>query len=159
MALFKIPWVRQRWEEKFTPVTSEAIPWTPLTKPLARCTIALITTGGVHLKNDAPFNMDDKDGDPSYRTIPSTATKSDLMITHDYYDHTDADSDINLVLPIDILRACQEEGIVGRSSEFFYSLMGHIVLPHLPYLVEKTAKEIATALQGQGVDIVFLVPA
>ena len=33
----------------------EAIPWTPLAKPLSDTTIALITSAGISLKSDTPF--------------------------------------------------------------------------------------------------------
>src|SRR4051794_5152453 len=38
------------------------IPWTPLNKPLAECTVVLVSTGGVHLHHDRPFKVD---GDPT----------------------------------------------------------------------------------------------
>jgi hypothetical protein len=35
---------------------------------------------------------------------------SDLMVTRHHYDHTDADRDINVVFPIDILRELKADG-------------------------------------------------
>ena len=70
-------------------------------KAVAESTIALVTTAGVHLKSQEPFNMEDPDGDPSFRAIPSDVRKEDLTITHKYYDHSAADRDINVVLPLD----------------------------------------------------------
>ncbi len=107
VALYSNPWVKKRWAQNFTAVKSDTIPWTPISKSLSECKIALLTTGGVHLKDDLPFNMEDKDGDPSFRRIPSSIDPSDLTITHDYYNHSDADKDINLVFPIEILRNLQ----------------------------------------------------
>ncbi len=69
--------------------------------------------------------MSDPDGDPSYRVIPATSSPADLVITHDYYDHRDADRDINVVFPIDVLRRLQAEHRIGKSAPCFYSLMGH----------------------------------
>jgi D-proline reductase (dithiol) PrdB len=159
VALYRLPWVKERWGNQFQAVKAETIPWTPLRKPLAKCKIALLTTGGVHLKSDPPFNMVDKDGDPTYRAIPANANPADLTITHDYYNHSDADEDINLVLPLDILREYQQMGVVGPSADFFYSFMGHIDGPHLPTLINQTSKAVAQALKKQGVDIALLVPA
>jgi hypothetical protein len=42
------------------------IPWAPLRKPLSECTVALVSTGGVHLRSDRPFNLN---GDPTFRVI------------------------------------------------------------------------------------------
>ncbi len=159
LLLFRIPWVKNRWAERFEAVDSESIPWTPLKKPLPECRIALVTTGGVHLKSDPPFDMEDKEGDPSYRRIPSDAAPEDLMITHDYYNHSDANKDINLVLPMGVLRNLQDEGVVGPSTESFFSFMGHIDGPHLKTLVEKTSKEVAARLKEEAADIALLVPA
>src|SRR5215831_4529042 len=51
------------------------IPWTSLTKPLRDCTVAMITTGGIALKTDQPFEQDIEradpwTSDPSFRIIP-----------------------------------------------------------------------------------------
>jgi len=52
------------------------IPWAPLRKPISESTVALISTGGVHLRSDRPFNVN---GDTTYRIIPKeTAPSEDL---------------------------------------------------------------------------------
>ena len=45
-------------------------PITPLKKPLNESKLALLTTGGLHLKTDTPFDTKHKDGDCSYRMLP-----------------------------------------------------------------------------------------
>lgn len=157
--LNKIPWQRDFWAKRYNAVQSETIPWTPLQKPLSQSKIALLTTGGVHLKSDEPFDMEDKRGDPSYRRLPATVDPAELMITHIYYDHSDADEDINLVFPIDILRHYQQQGVLGSSATNFYSFMGHIEEPHLETLINRTSKEVAGLLKQEGVDVALLVPA
>ena len=57
------------------------------TKPLDECRAALITTGGIHLPEQKPFDMTNPDGDPSYREIPGDVVTGDIVITHKYYDH------------------------------------------------------------------------
>ena len=74
-------------------------PWTPLAKPVSECKVALVTTGGVHLRTQAPFDMENPDGDPTFREIPGAAARDVLTITHDYYDHRGADADLNVVFP------------------------------------------------------------
>ena len=39
------------------------IPWKPLNKPLADCRLALVTTAGVHLAGQNPFDVSAKEGD------------------------------------------------------------------------------------------------
>ncbi len=159
VALYSNPWVKNRWAQNFNAVKSDTIPWTPLSKPLSECKIALLTTGGVHLKNDLPFDMEDKDGDPSFRTIPSSIDPEDLTITHDYYNHTDADQDINLVFPIETIKDAQQKGLIGEVSNNFYSFMGHIDKHHINTLIKKTAIDVSLELKKEKVDIAFLVPA
>lgn len=58
--------------------------------------MALVTTTGVHLRTDRPFDLN---GDASFRVIPGRAAPHDLQITHQAYDRGDA-RDINLVFPL-----------------------------------------------------------
>ena len=159
VTFFKLPWVRHLWSKRFKSVATNGIPWTPLRKPLAECRIALVTTGGVHLNDAPPFNMADKRGDPTYRPIPSTVQPDDVTITHIYYDHSDADEDLNLILPVDMVRQADKEGLVGSIAETFYSFMGHIEPPHVDTLINCTAPEVVRSLKQDKVDIVLLVPA
>jgi len=102
--------------------------------------------------------MKDREGDPSYRTIDLTRPLSSLMITHDYYDHTDADKDINIVFPVERLKEFEKEGFVGRIAGRHYSFMGHIIGRHIPTLVGTSAPEIARKLKKDNVDVVLLTP-
>lgn len=133
-------------------------PWTPLNKPLSDCNVALVTTSGVHLKKQQPFNMEDPDGDPTCRSFAYDSPKDELTITHDYYNHTDADRDLNVVLPVDRLAELANEGFIRKVSSSCYSFMGHIMGKHLYTLIEETAPGIAAKLKGEQVDLVVLTP-
>lgn len=134
------------------------VPWAPFTKGLRRATIALVTTSGVHLRNQEPFDMKDPDGDPTWRAIPAATAPEDLMITHDYYDHSDADRDINVVFPIERLKELAEAGVIGGVASCHYSFMGHITGEHVNTLIKSTGPEVAQSLAGVGVDAVVLTP-
>jgi len=136
----------------------EGIPWTPFTKDLKDCKVAIVTTAGVHLKGQTPFNMHDPNGDPSFREIPRDTPNGQLMITHDYYDHRDADKDINIVFPIDRLREMRDAGEIGDVADVNFGLMGHIDSPHIYTLINETGPEVARRLKSQGVDVVILTP-
>ena len=41
-----------------------------------------------------------EDGDPTVRFIPSSCKEEDLMISHDHFDRSDADQDVNCVFPL-----------------------------------------------------------
>lgn len=135
------------------------IPWTEPQKPLKEAVLALVTTGGVHLKTQKPFNMADPNGDPTFREIPADTSFDLLTITHDYYDHRDADRDLNLVLPLQRLREMVEVGALKALHPVAYGFMGHIDGPHLKTLREETAPAIARKLALAKVDYALLVPA
>lgn len=142
----------------YKPPELEEIPWTPLKKPLAKSIVAVVTTAGVHNKTQKHFDMSDPNGDPSFRVIDISNPLTDLMITHDYYDHADADRDINIVFPIERLREFEKEGTIGGLSELHYGFMGHILGAHVDTLTKITAPEVAHRLQNDRVDIVLLTP-
>ena len=133
-------------------LTAGPVPWTPLRKSLADSTVALISTGGVHLRSDRPFHLN---GDPTFRIIPKGARSGDIAISHQAYDKTDAVKDINLVFPIERLRELEAERVIGRLAEDHYGfgLMGSAkrLMPSI--------KEVARRIGAAGVDLALLVPA
>ena len=154
----RFPALAKRLVDAYTPWESQDIPWTPVKRPLSDSKVSLITTAGVHHKNQTPFDMQDPNGDPSYREIHGQTPLSDLMITHDYYDHTDADKDLNIVFPLDRLNEFQQEKLIGRVADLHYSFMGHIDGPHIATLITRSAPEIARKLSTGGTDIALLTP-
>ena len=133
------------------------IPWSAPGKPLSACTVALVTTAGLHHTDQHPFYMHNPEGDSSFRDIEPG--REMITITHDYYDHSAADWDINVVFPIDRLRELQGEGVIGGVARTHYSFMGHITGSQLRYLIGNSAPDVAVKLKEAGVDIVVLTPA
>lgn len=152
------PSLSRRLIHSYRPWESEDIPWTAPTKPLCESTVAVVTTAGVHHPWQEPFDMDDPDGDPSFRELDGTRPLSDLMITHDYYDHSDADRDVNIVFPLERLREFEAEGLIGKVADIHYGFMGHIDGRHIRRLVTETAPGAAGLLRDRGVDAVLLLP-
>lgn len=157
-ALTRFPSLAEKVAKGIDPLKFDTTPWAPVVKPLAEMTVALITTAGVHLKTDTPFDMSDKSGDGSFRVIHSGVRLGDLAITHDYYDHTDADSDINIVFPLERLRELTADGIVGGVAKRHYGFMGHIENEQIEKLVRQSAPEVARLLKEDGVDAVLITP-
>ncbi len=154
-----LPWLGSRWARRRRFVEGRDIPWARLTRPLSESVVALVTTAGVHLTSHEPFNMDDPDGDPNFRVITSDVQRGDVTITHKYYDHSAADRDLNVVLPLDRLRELVAEKRIGGISPFVYGFMGHIDGRHLRTLMEATAPEVARLLTRDGADAAVLTPA
>lgn len=138
--------------------TDGGVPWAPVRRPLASSTIALVTTAGVHHRDQPPYDMHDHDGDPSFRELDLARPLDSLKVTHDYYDHTDADCDLNVVFPVERLRELAAAGEIGGVARLAYGFMGHITGPHLQTLKARTAPQVAAALKAAGVDAVLLAP-
>ena len=138
-----------------TTLSRKCVPFTPFDGELSRATVAIVTAGGVHLKEQEPFNIADELGDLTFRVIPADVDSSQLMVTHHHYDHTDADADINVVFPIDVLRDLAEEGFVAGVAKKHIGYMGYTM--QLKAMYEGTAPEIANEIdKGSRADVVVL---
>jgi len=122
-------------------LSRKCVPFTPFDRELSRATIAIVTAAGVHRKDQSPFNIADELGDLTFRVIGSDAQADDLMVTHHHYDHTDADRDINVVFPIDALRALAAEGVICGEAREHVGYMGYTM--QLKRMYEETAPQIA----------------
>jgi D-proline reductase (dithiol) PrdB len=142
--------------------TPRPIPWTPLSKPLAECTVALISSGAIALKTDAPFDQDGERenpwwGDPSYRIIPQKANSKDINVYHLHVNPRFAEQDLNCLFPLERLLELAESGEIGRSAPSHYSYMGYILEPQT--LLEESVPAIIRQLKEDQVEVVVLVPA
>jgi len=127
-------------------------------KPLSECNVALVTTAGLHLKDQAPFDDTLKAGDYSYRWIDGGVAVQELLIAHrsKAFDHSGIEQDRNLCFPLDRFRELDKEGLIGRLHERHLSFMGSITAPGR--LMRQTAPEAAEQLKRDRVDLAFLTP-
>ena len=136
-------------------ISRKCVPFTPFEGEMAKSTIAIVTAGGVHLKEQEPFNIADELGDLGYRVFPQDVDSSHLMVTHHHYDHSDADQDINVVFPIDVLRDLKAEGFIRDVAKKHIGYMGYTM--QLKAMYEGTAREIANEIdKGSRADAVIL---
>ena len=136
-------------------ISRKCVPFTPFKGSLAKSTVALVTAGGVHLRDQEGFNIADELGDLSFRVLPEDVDSQRLMVTHHHYDHTDADRDINVVFPIDVLRDLKAEGFIGGIAKKHIGYMGYTM--QLKAMYEGTAREIANEIdKGSRADVVVL---
>jgi D-proline reductase (dithiol) PrdB len=155
----RFPILGRLWSKFARIPTSTDVPWAQVRKPLNRSRVCLITTAGLHLVGDTPFNMTDRSGDPTFRIVPATARQQELTITHDYYDHRDADRDFNIVLPLDRVRELVKTGYLGGLSSKHYSFMGHIDGRYVEALQHEVLPALLQSLAAEAPDFVFLTPA
>jgi D-proline reductase (dithiol) PrdB len=140
----------------------EAIPWAPLAKPVAQAKVALVSTAGLSMKDDEPFDMDleranPMRGDPGFRRLRADATAGDVDANHLHIDTGYIERDLNVALPLDRLRELVEEGVVGAMAETHYSTMGYQG-NDLGTLERETAPAIAAAMKSEEVDLAILAP-
>jgi len=136
-------------------ISRKCVPFTPFEGELAKSTIAIVSAGGVHRRDQEPFNVSDELGDLSYRVFDADVQSADLKVTHHHYDHTDADKDINVVFPIDVLRDLQSEGFIRDIARKHIGYMGYTM--QLKAMYEGTAREIAKEIdRGSRADAVVL---
>jgi D-proline reductase (dithiol) PrdB len=141
--------------------TPRDIPWTPLSKPVKECTVALISSGGIALQTDSPFDQAGERrnpwwGDPSYRVVPQTATEHDVELYHLHINPHFAKQDLNCLFPLQRLHELEEVQEIGRAAPRHYSFMGYILRPKT--LLEESTPAIVRHLRSDDVDVVVLVP-
>jgi D-proline reductase (dithiol) PrdB len=122
--------------------------------PLARRRVAVISTAGLHRRDDPPFAPGAAATD--YRVIPGDTPAGELVMSHlsINYDRTGFQQDLNVVLPLDRLRELAAEGVIGAVADFHYSFMGAAPIRQL----EPRARQLAGLLKQDKVDAVLLSP-
>lgn len=140
---------------------SREIPWTPLARPLAECTVALLSTAAIARRDDAPFDQEGERrdpwwGDPTHRVLPSDVTEADVAFHHLHVDPTPAEQDLDVVLPLRRLREAAAAGRIGRVAPSHYSIMGYLLRPE--ELLRKTVPAIVERMRREEVDAALLVP-
>ena len=138
------------------------IPWTPLDKPLAECRVALLSTAGISMRGDPPFDMDFERanptrGDASWRRLSRDAGSETVSVNHLHIDTGYIERDLNVALPLDRLRELAQAGVIGEVAPSHYSIMG-FQGNDSSRLENESAPEIAAAMQSEEVDLALLAP-
>lgn len=137
-------------------ISRKAIPYTPNFKQLNELTIMIVSTSGVHLDDQEPYNTDPSVGDATFRIIPGDVEAKQLTVTHsapkDHYNTDFPKEDINCVFPIDRLREMVENGDLGGVAEKHITMMGYsmrlnkINKETIPALVKEVVRSKADAV-------------
>lgn len=132
----------------------DPVPFTPLAKPLRDCRVALISTAGLHLPDQPPFDRESHSGDSSYRAIPHDADLAQLRPWWDTESTQPASQDINSAFPLELLKQSTDIGSVAATH---CSFSGSIPDPRP--LVDTFVPEVAEAMQHDAVDAVLVAPS
>ncbi len=137
------------------------IPWTPLAQPLSRTTFSLVTSSGISLKSDPPFDMEREKkeptwGDPTYREIPKGTTEQGINVSHLHINTRHVLDDINVILPLAHMAELEQEGVIGRLAETSYSFYG-FQFQSMAFL-DRAISPMAERMRKEGVEAVILTP-
>ena len=138
------------------------IPWAPPTKSLTDSRVALLTTAGISMQDDPPFDMEAERnnpvwGDPSWRKIRFDATSEDVAVNHLHIDTNYIKNDINVALPLRPLADLVAAGVVGSSAPNHDSIMG-FQGEDSSTLENVSGPEIAQSMHDDEVDLAVLAP-
>ena len=137
-------------------IVPDDIPWKAYSGQPSDQTFALVTSGGLYLKNSQPpFDTESIHGDTSYREIPKSVRQRDIGIAHAHYDHSLAEADINIIFPIRRFIELEQEGIIGKVPDTLYSFS---YVNDVVSLVSETLPKWISLIKAAGVDVLFLVP-
>jgi len=119
---------------------------------LAKRRVAVVTSAGLLRRGERPFVS----GDVDYRTIPADTPADQLLMSHVSvnFDRTGFLRDVNVVFPLDQLRAMAKAGMIGSVAATHYSFMGATD----PRGMEANARAVAGRLKSDQVDAVLLTP-
>ena len=136
---------------------NESAPLQPLSKPLNECRVTMLTSGGMSLCSMPPFDPLARN-DHRLDAIPEQAASDDFQIHDAYYDHTDADTDLNCQFPIDRLRELAAGQEIGSLAPRFWSgFMGRIY--DRSRVLQESAPAFVAELNKDEVDLLIAVPA
>lgn len=138
------------------PRVNDTVAFTPLRKPLAEATVAVLSTAGVHVDDQPAFHTETVAGDHSHRLIPDDADLAALRFSHTHYDTASAEVDANVVFPLDRVHELVEQRRLGAAAPFHVGMMGFN--PDPTGVADTLAPEVAQLLVDAEVDVALLVP-
>lgn len=130
----------------------ERTAFTPLAKPLAECTVAVVTTASLHHPDQADF----VGGDTSFRVLDGS--RRDWMLGHwsPNFDASGFALDTNVVLPLDRLDELTAAGRIGQVAPQHLAYAGNQF--ELSAIRLDSGPAGAKLLRDAGVDVVLLTP-
>jgi len=133
-----------------------------MSKPLNQATLALVTSGGISLKSDPPFDMERERreplwGDRSFRMMPRGTTEKDINVNHLHINTAHITRDINVILPLARMAEFETEKVIGRLAPTAYSFYG-FQWQNTDFLKE-AIEPISRRMASEAVDGVLLTPA
>lgn len=135
--------------------TFDRVDPSPAIKDLSKAKIAIVTSGGMvpkHNPDHIESSSASKYGEYDISGL-DTVTEATHETAHGGFDPTYANEDPNRVIPVDVLRDLEREGVIGELYKYFYSTVGNGTSVNNS---KAFATEIGAKLIADGVDAVIL---
>lgn len=137
--------------------------WAPLETPVEEATIALMTSAGLYVEGQPPFDLEREIanplwGDPTYRVIPRGVTQDQVRASHLHLNTRDFLVDFNVALPVRRFDELERDGVIGRAADEHYSFMGYQERSCAEWR-DAYGPEVARRLKEQGVHALVMAPA
>jgi len=127
----------------------------PKINDISKAKIALVTDGGL-VPEGNPDQIEIKTatrfGKYSFKGMDSLRA-ADYEVKHAGYDWVFVRQDPNRLVPVDVMRQLEKEGVIGGLHEKFYSTTG---VANIVETMDKMGQAIAGELKQRGVDGVIL---
>ena len=143
------------FETEYKMPVFDRVPPQPAVKDMKNAVIALVTSGGICPKGN-PDHIEASSASKygEYDITGVMDLTSDKYCTaHGGYDATYADQDADRVLPVDVLRDMEKEGIIKKLHTKFYATVGNGTAVAN---AKRFGKEIVDKLVADGVTAVIL---
>ena len=143
------------FETEYPMPTFDRVDPQPAIKDLSKATIALCTSGGIVPKGN-PDHIESSNAS-HYGEYDITGvmdlTEETYETAHGGYDPVYANEDPDRVLPVDVMREFEKEGVIGKLHNKFYTTVGNGTAVAS---AKAFAEEYAQKLIADGVDAVIM---
>jgi glycine reductase len=127
----------------------------PAIREVGKARIALVTDGGLVPKGNPDrieIRTATRFGRYDIKDV-ETLNPEDYEVSHEGYDSIFVRQDPNRLVPVDVLRDLEREGIIGKLHDTFYSTTG---VANIVEVMRKLGERIARELKAEGVSGVIL---
>ncbi|MCS5567384.1 MAG: glycine/betaine/sarcosine/D-proline family reductase selenoprotein B [Pseudomonadales bacterium] len=137
------------------------IPWSNVKKPVNESSISVVSTAGLSMADDEPFDMETERkrptwGDPSWRRLDRDVNEDSVAANHLHIETSYLLDDLDVCFPVPLLRQLQRENVIGNVAPSHYSIMGFQGSDLRR--IAPSCVAIAEAMVNDDVDLALLVP-
>ena len=119
--------------------------------------IFISSAGGYLPASQEPFDAPNALGDYTIRLFPASTPFESIAYAHEHYDHTDVNTDPQVLLPLHHLADLVNEGVIGELAPTVISYSGY--QPDASRIVHELIPAILKVARAEHAEAALLVPA